>query len=65
MEWLWVYALVAILVIPIIWVFVRERRTTGAPTREDQLNQTGIANELRNNVGRGPGTYLPRKPDDQ
>jgi cytochrome c-type biogenesis protein CcmH/NrfF len=65
MEWLWVYALVAIIVGPIIWVFVRERRSTGAPTRDDQLNQTGIASELRNNVGRGPGVYLPRKPDDR
>ncbi len=65
MEWLWVYALIAIIVIPILWVFIREGRPTGAPTREDQVNQTGIANELTNNVGRGPGTYLPRTPDDR
>jgi hypothetical protein len=34
MEWLWVYALIAITVIPILWVFIREGRSTGAPTRE-------------------------------
>jgi hypothetical protein len=64
MEWLWVLAIGAILFGPIIWVLIRERGSTGAPTREDQLNQTGIAGELRNNTGRGPGVYLPRKPDE-
>jgi hypothetical protein len=63
MEWLWVFALVAILLGPIGWVLIRERRSTGAPTREDQVNQTGIAGELRNNTGRGPGVYLPHEPD--
>lgn len=63
MEWLWVFVLIALLLGPIAWVFIRERRSTGAPSRADQLNQTGIAGELRNNTGRGPGVYLPRKPD--
>jgi hypothetical protein len=48
MEWLRVLVLIALLLGPIAWVFIRERRSTGAPSREDQLNQTGIAGELRN-----------------
>jgi cytochrome c-type biogenesis protein CcmH/NrfF len=65
MEWLWVLALLAVLFGPIVWVFARERRSTGAPSREDQLNQTGIAGELRNSAtaGHGPGTNLPPGPD--
>ena len=65
MEWLWVLAFLALILGPIIWVVVRERASTGAPSREDQLNQTGVAGELRTGAttGRGPGTYLPRRPD--
>jgi hypothetical protein len=62
-EWLWVAIIGVIILGPLVWVLVRERQSTGAPAREDQLNQTGVGGELRNSVGRGPGTYLPRKPD--
>jgi hypothetical protein len=65
MEWLWVGAFFALIFGPIIWVFIRERGSTGAPSREDQLNQTGIAADLRNRAttGRGPGMFPPGGPD--
>ena len=54
MEWLWTLVVLAILLGPMVWMFVRGRRG-GAPSREDAPNATGVTGEIRDmeNGGRG------------
>jgi hypothetical protein len=46
-EWVWTLIVLAILFGPMVFVFVRGRRG-GAPSREDALGSSGVADVIRN-----------------
>ncbi len=58
----WVVVLLAIIVGPIVWVFLNDR-SGGAPRNEDEPNATGVTGVVRNvetgRTGAGTGGVPP------